>query len=125
MAEGAAPEKKPPVKRDRSCYASLEIAEQINQVREWLIEGYRPGQIRAKCAEQWDLKTRAAESRIAGARQAMLRDLSTIDRHEVAAQMIESATDILKLARETRQLSNAIGALRLQAELLGLNNRRN
>ncbi len=126
MAEDATPaEKKPPTKRDRTCYASLEIAEQINQVREWLIEGLRPQQIRAKCLEMWGLKTRAAESRIAGARQAMLRDLDGIDRKEIAAQMIEQATEILKLARETRQLSNAIGALRFSSELLGLNQRRN
>ncbi len=55
----------------------------------------------------------------------MLSDLDGIDRKEFAAQMIEQATEILKMARETRQLSNAIGALRFSSELLGLNQRRN
>lgn len=103
----------------------MEIAAQIDQVRAWIIEGYRPSQIRIKCLEAWDLKTRAAESRMQAARRAMLLDLSTIDRQEIAAQMVEQASDILKMAKETRQLSNAIGALRFQADLLGLSHRGN
>lgn len=125
MAEGAAPEEKKPAQRKLVGSSAVEIARQIDQVRDWLIEGNRPGLIRKLCSETWGLQTRTADNRIMAARQQMLADLNTIDRHEAAAQMIESATDILKMARETRQLSNAIGALRLQSELLGLNQRSN
>ena len=125
MADSAAPEEKKPARRKVVGTSAMEQVAQINKVREWLIEGYRPNQIRNLCSETWGLKTRTAEHRMEAARRAMLADLNTVDRHEAAAQMIESATDILKMARETRQLSNAIGALRLQAELLGLNQRSN
>jgi hypothetical protein len=125
MADEAAPAPKKPARRDRTGSASIEIADQTDQVRELLIEGFRPYQIRKICAERWGLSGRTAESRIAGARRLMLSDLDGIDRKEFAAQMIEQATEILKMARETRQLSNAIGALRFSSELLGLNQRRN
>jgi hypothetical protein len=108
----------------RRVFTSVEVARQVDQVREWLITGYRPSEIRQLCAEHWGVRTRAAESRMQEARREVLRDIAAIDRQEITAQMVESASDILKLARESRQLSNAIGALRLQAELLGINGRK-
>jgi DNA-binding transcriptional MerR regulator len=108
----------------RRVFTSMEVARQVDQVREWLITGYRPNEIRRMCDEEWGLKTRASEGRMQEARREVLRDIAAIDRQEITAQMVESASDILKLARESRQLSNAIGALRLQAELLGINGRK-
>jgi hypothetical protein len=125
MAEDAKPAPKKPARRDRVGSASIEIADQVDQVRELLIEGYRPNQIRKICAERWGLTGRTAEYRMQTARRMMTADLEGIDRKEITAQMIEQATEILKMARETRQLSNAIGALRFSSELLGLNQRRN
>lgn len=104
---------------------SLEIAEQIYQVRDWLVAGYRPSEIRKLCAEQWGLKTRTAEMRMQAARQEMVRDISGIDRQQFAAQLVEAAAEILKDAKGSRQLSNALGALRLQAEILGVTGRSN
>jgi hypothetical protein len=106
-------------------YTFLEIAEQVDAVRDWIVEGLRPYQIRKLCAETWGLKTRTAENRIKDARQAMVRDIESVDRREKAAELLEAAADILKMARETKQLSNAIGALSFQARLLGLENRQN
>ena len=45
---------------------------------------------------------------------------SKVDRQELASLMIEMATAIADEARDTRQLSNAIGAMRLLGELGGL-----
>jgi len=53
----------------------------------------------------------------------MVRDITGIDRQQFAAQLIEAAADIQKAAQDTRQLSNALGALRLQSEILGITGR--
>jgi hypothetical protein len=101
-------------------YNSLEIARQVDAVRDWLAAGMRPHKIRAKCAEEWGLASRTAESRLQAARQEMLRDIAGVDRQAKAAELLEAAAEILELARESRQLSNAIAAISFQSRLLGL-----
>lgn len=109
----------------RTRFKALEIAEQVNQVREWLSHGLRPHQIRAKCAERWGIGTRAAESRIAEARREMVRDTDAIDRKELAAQALETLLKVQEMSLDTRQGSNAIGATRLMLELAGILGRAN
>ena len=121
-APAAADGKKP---KKRVAYRALEIAEQIHQVQEWLTGGYRPNQIRALCAEQWGLGTRAAEQRMQDARRQMVLDVNDYDRKEMAAKMLQSLETVLKQALDLRQGSNAIGAMRLQADLLQLLTRQN
>lgn len=77
------------------------------------------------CSENWGLTSRVAEHRMHEARKAMVRDIQGIDRQQFAAQLVEAAADILKDAQNSRQLSNALGALRLQAEILGVTGRSN
>lgn len=107
-------------KKKRSAYRALEIAEQVAQVQEWLTMGKRPNQIRALCAEHWGLQTRAAEQRMQDARRQMVVDVDVYVRKDKAAQMIQQLEQVLEQALQMRQGSNAIGALRLQADLLQL-----
>ena len=44
----------------------------------------------------------------------------TADRQDVVATMLQQCLKIAKEASETRQLSNAIGAMRLYGELVGV-----
>ena len=111
--------------KKRQGYRAIEIVEQIHQVQEWLTEGKRPNQIRALCAEHWGLKTRASEQRMQDARRQMVIDVNTYDRKEMAAKMIQSLDTVLNQALEMHQGSNAIGAMRLQADLLQLLSRQN
>jgi hypothetical protein len=101
-------------------YNSLEIARQVDEVRDWLAAGMRPHKIRQKCSEVWGVSSRTAEHRMAAARQEMLRDIEGLDRRAKAAELLEAAAEILEMARESKQLSNALGALGFQARLLGL-----
>ncbi len=109
-----------PARKSKAGFTALEIADQVDMVRDWLAQGLRPHQVRRKCAEEWGLKTRAAESRMQLARQRMVQDLESIDRKEKAAELLEAAAEILQLARETRQLSNALGALGFISKLTRL-----
>jgi hypothetical protein len=112
-------------KKRNNAFTALEIAEQVYAIRGWLVEGNSPALIRKYCSEQWGLSTRVADSRIMVARQEMVRDIQGIDRQQFAAQLVEAAAEILKDAKGSRQLSNALGALRLQAEILGVTGRSN
>ncbi len=114
-AEGA---KKTP--KQRVAYRALEIAAQIQQVQEWLTQGKRPNQIRALCAQEWGLGTRAAEQRMQDARRQMVVDANVYDRQEKVGQMLQQLEQVLEQALKMHQGSNAIGALRLQADLLQL-----
>ena len=122
-AEPAEGGKKAP--KQRVAYRALEIAAQIQQVQEWLTQGKRPNQIRALCAQEWGLGTRASEQRMQDARRQMVVDANVYDRQEKVGQMLQQLEQVLEQALTMRQGSNAIGALRLQADLLQLLSRQN
>lgn len=111
--------------KKRVASTAMEIAAQVDQVREWLSHGKRPYQVRALCAETWGIGTRAAESRMQEARRAMVRDTDAIDRKELAAQALETLLKVQEMSLDTRQGSNAIGATRLMLELAGILGRAN
>ena len=114
-ADGAKPEKK-----RRVNFSAMEIAHQVNTVRDWLSHGKRPHQVRRLCADEWGLSYRTAESRIATARREALKDLEQMDRKELAAQAMETLLKVQEQSLDTRQGSNAIGATRLMLELAGI-----
>ena len=118
--EPPAPEKKT---KTRANYTALEIAEQVHEVQEWLSHGIRPNLIRRLCADKWDLCTRSAENRMQAARRQMVLDVNTYDRKEMAAKMLQSLEKVMEQALLQGQGSNAIGAMRLQCDLLQLINR--
>lgn len=104
----------------KNAFTAPEIAKQIWQVQEWLIQGFRPNQIRRLCEQEWGLGTRTAESRIAAARLQIVQDVNVLDRAQKVGQMVEQLEKVLAISLETKQGSNAIGAIRLQSELLQL-----
>jgi hypothetical protein len=62
---------------------------------------------------------------MADARHQMVIDVNVYDRKEMAAKMLQSLETVLNQALQMRQGSNAIGAMRLQADLLQLLSRQN
>ena len=77
-------------------------------------------EIRKQLAERWGLPERTADHRIKCAREAIRNDAAKIDRQDLASMMIEMCEAIAKESVSTRQMSNAIGAMRLLGELGGL-----
>ncbi len=114
-----------PEPKKRKAFRAIEIAQQVHQVQEWLTQGKRPNQIRKLCSEEWGLETRTAENRIHDARRQMVADANVMDRPEKVGQMLQQLEQILEQALAMKQGSNAIGALRLQADLLQLLARQN
>ena len=101
-------------------HKALEIAEQVNFCREHLVQFHTAYQIRKELAERWGLPERTADHRIKCAREAIRDDAAKIDRQDLASMMMEMCEEIAKESVSTRQMSNAIGAMRLLAELGGL-----
>jgi hypothetical protein len=112
-------ERKPRVK-----YNAREQCDQVNKVRDLITSGWAAHRVREFCANEWGLSSRTAESRMQQARREMVRDVGDIDRKEVAAALAETAMWILDEARNSKQLSNALGAARLHAEILGIMERK-
>ena len=98
----------------------MEISEQVDTVRKWLTMGLRPYEIRRKCAEQYGLAGRTADSRMHEARRQQVCDVGAIKREELLAQSIEALQQVLYESMDNKQCSNAIGAIRLMSELTGL-----
>jgi hypothetical protein len=111
--------------KPRNAFKAIEIAQQVHQVQEWLTQGKRPNEIRRLCSEQWGLTTRVAEHRMHDARRQMVIDANVYDRQEKVGQMLQQLEEVLNQSLNMRQGSNAIGALRLQADLLQLLSRQN
>lgn len=115
-----APPRQKPKPAGRASKSTLDIAEQINAVAKMLTMGKSPYEIRQVLAMQYGLPERTADRRISEARQQLVRDVESIDRKELAAQLLRAAEEILGEARQTRQLSNALGALGFISRLTGM-----
>jgi hypothetical protein len=111
-------------KKSRNSFTGYEVGQQVDQVSEWLTAGYRPNEIRRLCSEEWGLSSRVADSRLRDARNLLVQDVNAYDRREKAGQMMNQLEEILKISIQTKQCSNAIGAVRLMADLLQLTGRK-
>ena len=105
---------------DKRGQQALAIAEQMHYAKERLIGFGRTGQICSELTEKWGLSERTAASRVAQARRAITTEVNEADRQEIVAVMMQQCLKIATEASETRQLSNAIGAMRLYGELVGV-----
>ena len=101
-------------------HKSAEIADQILFCMDQLVGFKSAREIREMLADRWGLQERTANARIQAAREKIRADANAQDRQDVVATMMEQCLKIAKEASETRQLSNAIGAMRLYGELVGV-----
>lgn len=104
---------------------AAQVGEQVAEVRHLLARGKQNYEIRQVLTLKYGLSDRTIERRIRDARAEQVGELEKLDRKELAAQLISAAYEILGEARETRQLSNALGALGFMARMTGLETRNN
>ncbi len=101
-------------------HKAAEIGEQINYCMAQLVAFKSARELRDELSDRWGLSERVAQTRIQAARERIRADANACDRVDVVATMMEQCLKIAKEASETRQLSNAIGAMRLYGELVGV-----
>jgi len=113
------------VPKRRQAFTAYEIADQTRIVQDWLAAGVRPNVIRQRCSDRWGFSTRTAEHRMHAARRQMVADINIMDRAEKVSEMLEKLENVIEQALDSRMGANAIGAMRLQADLLQLIQKRN
>jgi hypothetical protein len=99
----------------------MEIAEQVDFAAELISHGKAPWQIRNAMVEKWGLERRTVENRTHEARKQLARELCGMDRGEKVAEIVASMQTVLDMSVKNGRGSDAIGAVRLMTELLGLN----
>lgn len=92
----------------------------VTQVVRMLINCASRSSILQYAAKEWGLATRTADKYIADAR-LVLREDANIERSDYLASRLQTLDTIVQKSVKAGQFNNAIGALKLQSELLGLN----
>ena len=106
--------------KEKTGARALEIAEQIHFAKEMIIGFHRPGEVHQALMDKYGVAIATAERRTAQARRTITAEINQADRQEIVAVMMQQCLKIAREASDTRQLSNAIGAMRLYGELVGV-----
>ena len=98
-----------------------QLLKELDFTRDLLISGKRPSQIVRLLIETFPPMCRGtAYKRIDAVREIIKDECSTLDRHQLASEMIETYYKILDKALSTNQLNAALGSLAGLARLTGL-----
>ena len=92
----------------------------VNKVVRMLVNCASRSSIVRFLADEYGVSERTADNYIAEARLILKKD-ADIDRHDYLASRLQTIDTIVQKAMKCGQYNNAIGALKLQSELLGLN----
>ena len=98
---------------------NAEIDRRIHEVVKLLSSAKTNSYIMRFCAEEWGVKTRQAETYIQRARDIIRADYS-VERNDFLGTRLALLDEIIEASIRTKQHSNAVGALKLQAELTRL-----
>lgn len=107
-------------RKRRMSFTSMEISQQVGFVQDLLAQGLRSNLIRQQLAEKYGLASKTSEHRIQMARRQAIADINICDRAEMVSTLVERLDTVIQQAIANNMGSNAIGAMRLQAELLQL-----
>ena len=102
---------------EKSGKAALQVAAQIQEAKDLLIDFHTPGEIAQIMSDKYGLSRATTGRRLAMARQQIKSEINEVDRQEVVAVMMQQTLKIARAASDTRQLSNSLGALRIYGEL--------
>ena len=81
------------------------------------------GEIVRVCSSEWGVSTRQAENYLQKARGVIRDRFDQMDRKDWVASALEKLEKVAAMSIESRQHSNAIGALGLSAKLLQITGR--
>ena len=96
-----------------------EVNRRVHEVVKLICAAKTNSYILRSCAVEWGVQKRQAETYLAKAREVIKADYS-IERSEFLASRIALLDKIAEASIREKQHSNAVGALRLQAELTRL-----
>ena len=98
---------------------AAEIDRRIHTVIKLLSSAKTSSYVLRFCAEEWGVQKRQAENYLARAREIIRADYS-VDRSDFLGSRLALLDEIIESSIRTKQHSNAVGALKLQAQLTRL-----
>ena len=96
-----------------------EIDQRVHAVVKLLSSAKRNSYILRFCAEEWGVQKRQAETYIQRAREIIKADY-TVERSDFLGTRLALLDEIIEASIRCKQHSNAVGALKLQAQLTRL-----
>ena len=96
------------------------ICAQIFHARELLSQGKQSYAVKRILMDEWNISNTVALKRIQAAKTQIIEEIKTTDRQDLAAILISAAHRVLDKSFETKQLSNAIGAINMLGKLTGI-----
>lgn len=94
----------------------------VNQIVRMLVNCASRSSIVQFAASEWGLSLRQTDAYIAEARE-ILRNDADIERHDYLAARLQTIDKVIQQGLKQNQLSAVIGALKLQADVLGMTNK--
>ena len=98
---------------------AAEIDRRIHTVVKLLSSAKTSSYVLRYCAEEWGVHKRQAETYLQRAREMIRADYS-IERNDFLGSRLALLDEIIEASIRTKQHSNAVGALKLQAQLTRL-----
>jgi hypothetical protein len=98
---------------------NAEMKLRVNEVYGLLTRGYSRAQIQRHAADLWGCSERSTDTYIQRAREILDKDCE-MSRPAFLAEALARLRVVEQKAEERSQLANAIAAIRLQCELIGL-----
>ena len=98
---------------------AAEIDRRIHTVAKLLSSAKTSSYVCRYASEEWGVDKRTAERYLAKAREIIRADYS-VDRHDFLGSRLALLDEIIESSIRTKQHSNAVGALKLQAQLTRL-----
>ena len=98
---------------------AAEIDRRIHTVVKLISSAKTSSYVCRYAAEEWGVEKRIAERYLAKAREIIRADYS-VERHDFLGSRLALLDEIIEASIRTKQHSNAVGALKLQAQLTRL-----
>lgn len=103
----------------RKC-TKAEKKARVEELADMIVKGYSQRELNRHVADAWGLSQGSALLYIREARDIVKADLADIDRADMLAAKIQQLEQIARDSIASGRENNAIGAIRLLAELTGL-----
>ena len=98
---------------------AAEIDRRVHTIVKLLSSAKTSSYVLRYCAEEWGVQKRQAETYLQRAREIIRADYS-VDRSDFLGSRLALLDEIIEASIRTKQHSNAVGALKLQAQLTRL-----
>ena len=103
----------------KKCSKQEKIA-RVEQLADFIVKGYSQRELMRHVQDSWGLSSQHSQAYIREARDVVKADMSDLDRQDMLAAKIQQLEQIARDSVAQGRESNAIGAIRLLSELVGL-----